>query len=145
MGLNWLARYEPAGSGEQALVWYGVLLVAMRAAAVALALVLGFVLLDRRPGLPRPAALAGHAGAALLALAWSLTVQIAISRLIPHLPQALVPGLFVAPLALGGFAGTALLAVAAAPQTRSRADGSPSPSVATASNRNPIARPNWGE
>jgi hypothetical protein len=146
VGLNWLARYEPAGSGEQALVWYGVLLVAMRATAVALALVLGFVLLDRRPGLPRPAALAGLAGAALLALAWSPTVQIAISWLIPHLPQALVPGLFVAPLALGGFAGAALLAVAAAaPQTRSRADGSPSPSVATASNRNPIARPNWGE
>jgi hypothetical protein len=46
----------------------------------------------------------------------------------------------------GWLAGTALLAVAAAqPQTRSSADGSPRPSVATANDRNPIARPNWGE
>jgi hypothetical protein len=66
--------------------------------------------------------------------------------LIPHLPQVLVPGLFAAPVVLGGFAGTALLAVAAAdPQPRPGAEGSPSPSVATASTRNPTARPNWGE
>jgi hypothetical protein len=103
------------------------------------------VLLDRRPGLPHPAAQAGLAGGALLVLAWSTTVQVATSWLVPHLPQILVPGLFVAPLVLGGFAGTALLAVAAAPQTLLRADGSPRPRVAMASNRNPIARPNWGE
>jgi hypothetical protein len=48
VGLWLLARYEPA-PGEAALAWYGVLVVAMRAAAVGLALVLGFVLLDRRP------------------------------------------------------------------------------------------------
>jgi hypothetical protein len=105
-----------------------------------------FVLLDRRPGLPQPAAQAGLAGGALLVLAWSMTVQVATSWLVPHLPQVLVPGLFVAPLVLGGFAGTALLAVAAAdPQTLLRADGNPRPRVAMASNRNPIARPNWGE
>jgi len=130
VGLGWLARFEPAGPGETTLVWYGVLVVAMRATAVGLALVLVFVLLDRRPGLPRPAAQAGLAGAALLVLAWSMTIQVATSWLVPHLPLALVPGLLVAQLVLGGFAGTALLAVAAAdPQTllrgrrRSQAEG----------------------
>jgi hypothetical protein len=147
VGLGWLARFEPAGPGETTLVWYGVLVVATRASAVGLALVLVFVLLDRRPGLSRPGAQAGLAGAALLVLAWSMTIQVATSWLVPHLPLALVPGLLVAELVLGGFAGTALLAVAAAdPQTLLRADGSPRPRVATAGNRNPIARrPNRGE
>ena len=96
--------------------------------------------------LPRPAARDGLAGAALLVLAWSLAVQLALSWLVPHLPQDLMAGFSVAPVVLGGFAGTALLAVAAAqPQTRSSADGGPRPSVATANDRNPIARPNWGE
>jgi hypothetical protein len=147
VGLGWLARFEPPGPGETTLVWYGVLVVAMRATAVGLALVLVFVLLDRRPGLSQPAAQAGLAGAAVLVLAWSMTIQVATSWLVPHLPQALVPGLLVAQLVLGGFAGTALLAVAADdPQTLLRADGSPRPRVATAGNRNPIARrPNRGE
>ena len=76
-----------------------------------------------------------------------MTIQVATSWLVPHLPLALVPGLLVAQLVLGGFAGTALLAVAADdPQTLLRADGSPRPRVATAGNRNPIARrPNRGE
>jgi hypothetical protein len=59
-----------------------------------------------------------------------MTIQVATSWLVPHLPLALVPGLLVAQLVLGGFAGTALLAVAAAdPQTllrgrrRSQAEG----------------------
>jgi hypothetical protein len=145
VALYWLARYVP-DPGQAVLTWYGVLAVATHAAAVALALALVFVLLDRRPALPRPAAQAGLAGAVLLALAWSLAVQVAMGWLIPHLPQVLVPGLFAAPVVLGGFAGTALLAVAAAdPQPRPRAEGSPSPSVATASTRNPTASPNWGE
>jgi hypothetical protein len=130
VGLYWLARYGPA-PGEAALTWYGVLVVTMQATAVGLALVLVFVLLDRRPALSRPAAGAGLAGAALLALAWSLAVQTATSFLVPYLPQVLVPGLFVAPVVLGGFAGTALLAVAAADPQASR-DASPSPRVATA-------------
>src|SRR4029450_10530692 len=33
VGLGWLARFEPAGPGETTLVWYGVLVVAMRATA----------------------------------------------------------------------------------------------------------------
>jgi hypothetical protein len=131
VGLSWLARFAPA-PGEAVLTWYGVLVVAMRATAVGLAVVLAFVVLDRRPGLSRPAAGAGLAGAVLLALAWSLAVQVGSSWLVPHLPQVLVPGLFVAPAVLAGFAGTALLAVAAADPQASR-DGSPSPAVATAS------------
>jgi hypothetical protein len=130
VGLYWLARFAPA-PGEAALTWYGVLVVAMRATAVGLAVVLAFVVLDRRPGLSRPAAGAALAGAVLLALAWSLAVQVGSSWLVPHLPQVLVPGLFVAPAVLAGFAGTALLAVAAADPQASR-DGSPSPRVATA-------------
>jgi hypothetical protein len=116
----------------------------MQATAVGLALVLVFVLLDRRPALSRPAAGAGLAGAALLVLAWSLGVQTATSWLVPHLPSVLTHGLSVAPVVLGGFAGTALLAVAAADPQASR-DASPSPRVATASTRNPTARANWGE
>jgi hypothetical protein len=143
VGLYWLARYVPA-PGEAALTWYGALVVTMRATAVGLALVLVFVLLDRRPALSRPAAGAGLAGAALLVLAWSLGVQTATSWLVPHLPSVLTHGLSVAPVVLGGFAGTALLAVAAADPQASR-DASPSPRVATASTRNPTARANWGE
>jgi hypothetical protein len=143
VGLSWLARYVPA-PGEAALTWYGVLVSVTRAAAVGLAVVLAFVVLDRRPGLSRPAARAGLAGAVLLALAWSLTVQVGAGWLIPRLPQVLIPAIFTAPTVLGGFAGTALLAVAAADPQRP-GDASPSPSVATASTRNPTARPNWGE
>jgi hypothetical protein len=145
VGLGWLVRLEPV-PGEEALVWHGAFLWILQGAAVGLAIVLAFVVLDRRPGLSRPAARAGLAGAVLLALAWSLTVQLATSWLVPLLPAALWSGLAVAPVVLAGFAGTALLAVAAAaPQTPSLAEGSPSASVAAASNRNPMARPNWGE
>jgi len=130
VGLSWLARYVPA-PGQAALTWYGVLVSATRAAAVGLAIVLAFVVLDRRPGLSRPAARAGLAGALLLALAWSMAVAIGSSQLLPHLPQVLVPALFAALTVLAGFAGTALLAVAAADPQASRDDGSPRPSVAT--------------
>jgi len=131
VGLYWLARYGPA-PGEAALTWYGVLVSATRATAVGLAIALAFVVLDHRPGLSRPAARAGLAGALLLALAWSMAVAIGSSQLLPHLPQVLVPALFAAPTVLAGFAGTALLAVAAADPQASR-DGSPRPRVATAS------------
>jgi hypothetical protein len=135
VGLGWLVRFEPV-PGEEALVWQGVSVWILRGAAVGLAIVLAFVVLDRRPGLSRPAARAGLAGAVLLALAWSLAVQLATSWLVPLLPAALWPGLSVAPVVLAGFAGTALLAVAAAaPQTRSPAEGSPSASVARTATR----------
>jgi hypothetical protein len=132
VGLGRLARFEPAGPDEAALVWYGVLVTAMRATAVGLAIVLAFVVLDRRPALSRPAARAGLVGAALLALAWSLAIQIASGWLVPHLPPAPMSAVFAAPAVLAIFAGTALLAVAAAdPQTPRRDEGRPRPRVAT--------------
>jgi hypothetical protein len=89
---------------------------------------------------------AGLAGALLLVLAWSFSLQLVINRLVPHLPQTLGSAIFGAPVLLAGFTGTALLAVAAAaPQTPSRVGGRPSTSTATASPRNPTARPSWGE
>jgi hypothetical protein len=130
VGLWWLARYVPA-PGETALAWYGVLVSVTRAAAIGLAIVLAFVVGDRRPGLSRPAARAGLAGALLLALAWSTAVAIGSSQLVPHLPQVLVPGLFALPTVVAGFAGTVLLAVAAADPQASRDAGSRRPSVAT--------------
>jgi hypothetical protein len=59
-----------------------------------------------------------------------MAVAIGTSQLLPHLPQFLAPALFAAPTVLAGFAGTALLAVAAADPQASR-DGSPRPSVVT--------------
>jgi hypothetical protein len=129
VGLWWVARYEPA-PGEAVLTWDGVLVSATRAAAVGLAVVLAFVVLDRHPALSPPASRAGLAGAVLLALSWSLAVQVGASWLIPSLPQVLIPAVFATPTILGGFAGTALLAVAAADPHRPR-DTTPSPSVAT--------------
>jgi hypothetical protein len=144
VGLWWLAQLEPSAPEEAALIWPGVLLSAIRAAAVALAVVLAFVVADRRPALTRPAARAGLAGALLLVLAWSLTPQLATSWLASLLPQALAAAAF-GPVMLASFAGTALLAVAAAaPQAPSRAEGSPNTDAPTASPRNPTARPGWG-
>ena len=146
VGLWWLAQFEPAGLDEAVLRWPGVLLSAARVTAVGLATVLVFVVADRRPALARPAARAGLAGALLLVLAWSLSLQLGISWLVPLLPQTLGSAIFGAPVLLAGFAGTALLAVAtAAAQMPSRVEGRPSSSTATASPRNPTARPSWGE
>lgn len=145
VGLWWLARYEPATPDEAARLWPAVLLSAGRVAATGLAVVLVFVLADRRRAMTWPAAGAGLAGAILLALAWSLTLQLGIGWLVPLLPQALGSVVLSAPVLLAGFAGTALVAVAAAAQAPSRVEGSPSANVATASPRNPRARPSWGE
>ena len=83
------------------------------------------------PGLVLGDAFSFLAGAVLLALAWSPAIQVAASWQVPRLPQVLIPAIFAAPTILAGFAGTALLAVAAVDPQRSR-DASPSPSVATA-------------
>lgn len=118
VGLWWLAQFEPAAPDEAALLWPGVLLSAGRAAATGSAIALAFVVADRRPAMAR----AGLAGAILLVLAWSLTLQLGISWLVPLLPQALGWLILSAPVLLTGFAGTALVAVAAAaPQAPSRA------------------------
>ena len=139
MGLWWLAQLEPTTPDEAALLWPGVQLSAIRAAAVALAVVLAFVIADRRPALTRPAALAGTL---LLTLAWSYTPQLGLGWLVPLLPHPIAAALFATPVLLAAFAGTALLAVGAAtPQAPSRAEGGPAASAATASPRNPTARP----
>ncbi len=146
VGLWWLTQFEPATPDEAALLWPGVLLSAVRVAAVGLAVAVAFLVADRRPVMTRPAARAALAGALLLVLAWSFILQLATSWLVPLLPQVLGAAIFGAPVLLAGFAGTALLAVAAAaPQTPSRAEGRPSASAATASPRNPRARPSWDE
>jgi hypothetical protein len=146
VGLWWLARFEPAAPDEAALLWPGVLLSAGRAAATGLAVVLTFVAVDRRPAMARPAARAGLAGGILLVLAWSLSLQLGTSWLVPLIPQTLAAVVLGAPVLLAWFAGTALVAVAAAAtQAQSRVAGSPSASVATASPRNPSARPSWEE
>jgi hypothetical protein len=121
-----------------------VLLSAGRVAATGLAVVLAFVLADRRRAMARPAARAGLAGGVLLVLAWSLSFQLGTSWLVPLLPQALTSVVLGAPVLLAWFAGTALVAVAAAAsQAPSMVEGSPSASEATASPRNPSARPSW--
>ena len=129
VGLWWVARYEPA-PGEAFLTWDGILVSATRAAAVGLALVLAFVILDRRPALSPPASRAALAGAVLLALSWSLAVQVGASWLIPSLPQVLIPAVFATPTILGGFAGTALLAFAAAADPHRSREASPRASAA---------------
>lgn len=92
-------------------------------AAVGLAVVLAFAVVTRRPPLTRPAARAALAGALLLVLAWSFLPQLAATWLVPVLPLALGAAIFSAPVLLAAFAGTALLAVAAAaPQAASRAE-----------------------
>jgi hypothetical protein len=95
----------------------------------------------------RPAARAGLAGGILLVLAWSPSLQVGTSWLVPLLPQTLAAVVLGAPVLLAWFAGTALVAVAAAaPQAPSRVEGSPSASGGTtASPRNPSARPSWDE
>jgi hypothetical protein len=114
VGLVWLARVEPTGPGEAVPVWYGVLGSAVRAAGVGLAIALVAVVLDRRPSLSPRAARAGLAGGVLLILAWSVTLQLAVVPLLILLPQTLAVALFSAQVILAGFAGTALLAAAAA-------------------------------
>ena len=123
VGLWWLARLEPASPDQAAPLWPEALLSAARMAAVGLAVVLAFVVVTRRPPLTRPAARAALAGALLLVLAWSLLPQLAATWLVPLLPLALGAAIFSAPVLLASFAGTALLAAAAAaPQAPSRAE-----------------------
>ena len=58
---------------------------------------------------------AGVAGAVLLAVAWRVSVQVVLSRLVgPPLPPPLTFALLSTPPGLALFAGTALLASAAA-------------------------------
>jgi hypothetical protein len=117
VGLRWLAavdRPEAAEATPALPTWYGLLVSAMLAVAVGLAILLVFVVLDRRPGMARRPARASLAGGVLLVVAWSVVVQTGVSWLAAPLPYPLKFAILSAPAVLAWFAGTALVAVAAA-------------------------------
>jgi hypothetical protein len=120
IGLGWLlasARDHPS----ETLAWSGAPVVALREAALALAVLLLLAVIDRRP---TPAG-AGLAGAVLLVVANSFAIQAGVSTLVVVLPQLL--GFAVAStVALAAwFGGAALLAVAAAHPATEDPDGDP--------------------
>lgn len=129
VGLVWLARVEPTGEITGSLAWYGGLTSILRSVASGLALVLLFVVLDRRRGMARRPARAGLAGAGLLALASSVLFQTVVGLVSPLLPLSLVLPVLGAAFSLTWLAGTALLAIAAveAPATPAPAAPPPAP------------------
>jgi len=143
VGLGWLlaaARDHPADP----LAWYETPTVALREAALALAVLLLLAVIDRRPATTR----AGLAAAVLLVVANSFAVQAGVSTLVGLLPLLLGFAVAGTVTLAAWFGGTALLAAAAArpaPQEPGRDPASPSASEATASPRNPTARPSWTE
>jgi hypothetical protein len=147
VGLGWLlaaARDHP----DELLAWYGAPTVALREATLAVAVLLLLAAADRRPAGAVAGAGPGLAGAALLVVASSFTVQAGLSALVGWGPQLLgAAAVATVPLA-AGFAGAALVAVALArpaAQPPTGDDASPRASEVTASPRNPTARPNWDE
>jgi hypothetical protein len=113
VGLTWLARVEPTEGVGTTLAWYGLLQSVLQAAALGLALVLLFVLLDRRQGMARRPAQASLAGGVLLVVASSALVHTLVAFLAPLLPTILAFALLDAAFSVTWFAGTALLTVAA--------------------------------
>jgi hypothetical protein len=118
VGLSWLGGDEPVG----AVAWTWALGSALWAAALGLSLVLVFVVLDRRAAMARRPARLALAGGLLLVVAWSVGLQHGTGWMVLLLPQGLAAALIGAQALLAGFAGAALLAVAAA-------DPSPPPAV----------------
>jgi len=116
VGLRWLAPVVPALGAWRTLRLLGVLVVAGRAVAVGVAIALLLVVLERRAGMVAGAVRAGVAGGALLAVAWGNTVETGLARLaVQLLPSTLLArALLSAPFGLALFAGTALVAFAAA-------------------------------
>jgi len=112
VGLSWLlaaVREHPT----EALAWYDAPTLALREAALALAVLLLLAVIDRRPATAR----AGLAGAVLLVVANSFAIQAGVSALVGLVPPLLgfaVVG--TVPLA-AWFGGAALLSVAAAHPT----------------------------
>ena len=108
VGLGWLlaaARDHPS----EVLAWYGAPTLALREAALALAVLLLLAVIDRRPATAR----AGLAGAVLLVVANSFAVQGGVSMLIDLLPLLLGFALAGTVTLAAWFGGAALLAVAA--------------------------------
>ncbi|HEY6708599.1 MAG TPA: hypothetical protein VJB61_13530 [Actinomycetota bacterium] len=107
VGLGWLlaaARDHPS----EALAWSGAPTVALREAALALAVLLLLAVIDRRPATAR----AGPAGAVLLVVANSFAVQAGVSTLVGRLPLLLGFALAGTVTLAAWFGGAALLAVA---------------------------------
>jgi hypothetical protein len=125
VGLIWLARVEHTEEVAASWAWYDGLTSVLRAVALGLALVLLFVVLDRRPAMARRPARAALAGGVLLALASSVLVQTAVGLVAPMLPAGLALAVLGAVFSLTWFAGTALLTIAAV-----EAPTSPAPDAA---------------
>ena len=130
VGLTWLGRFQPLEERGAATAWYGALQLVTGAVALGLAVVLAFVVLDRRAGgMARRPARAGLAGAVLLALGSSALFQTAVAYLAPLLPHVVaLAGLGVA-FGLLEFAGTVLVtaAVVEAGVTPAPGAGPPAP------------------
>jgi hypothetical protein len=90
------------------LAWYGAPTLALREAALALAVLLLLAVIDRRPATAR----AGLAGAVLLVVANSFAVQGGVSTLVGLLPLLLGSALAGTMTLAAWFGGAALLAVA---------------------------------
>lgn len=121
VGLRWLAPIVLAPEDRPTLTPDGVIRVGARGLAVGMAIALLLAVLDRRPGLTRRAFRSGAAGAVLLGLTWAVTVQVGLSRLAGMVSPQLAVWVLTAPSALAWFAGSGLLAVAAAERPPSRA------------------------
>jgi hypothetical protein len=112
VGVGWLlaaARDHPA----EALAWYDAPTVALREAALAVAVLLLLAVIDRRPA----TASAGPAGAVLLVVTNSFAIQAGASTLVVVLPQLLGFAVAGTVTLAAWFGGAALLAVAAAHPT----------------------------
>ena len=115
VGLRWLMPVVPAPGTRPALRLLEVLVVAGRAVAVGIAIAVQLVVLDRRAGMAARVVRAGVAGGALLAVAWGNMVETGLARLAGLLqPALLARAILSAPFGLALFAGTALVAFAAA-------------------------------
>jgi hypothetical protein len=127
VGLGWLLAAARDHPGE-ALAWYDAPTVALREAALAVAVLL-LAVIDRRPA----AASAGLAGAVLLVAANSFAVQAGVSAVVGRAPQLLWFTVASTVTLAAWFGGAALLAVAAAhptPQDPGRDPAGPRSSAA---------------
>jgi hypothetical protein len=128
VGLGWLlaaARDHP----DEALAWYDAPTVALRDAALAVAVLLLLAVIDRRPA----AASAGLAGAVLLVAANSFAVPVGVSAVVGRAPQLLWFAVAGTVTLAAWFGGAALLAVATAhptPQDPGRDPAGPRTSAA---------------
>ena len=113
------ARDHPA----EALALYGAPAVALREAALAVAVLLLLAVVDRRPATAR----AGLAGAALLVVANSFAIQGGVSTLVGLLPPLLGFAAAGTVTLAAWFGGAALLSVAVAKAPVSRAPGAGPP------------------